>query len=302
MKNIVITGATCFIGKKVTNSLIARGDKVTVFTRSVEKAEKIFPGAENLIIWNQGAESGSFSFESIDAVIHLAGENVMGRRWSEQHKKNLLASRVSGTRELTEALEKAKNKPEVFISASAVGYYGNSEEAVDEYSPSGNDFLAGVVKSWEDETKRVDPMKIRRVNIRIGLVLDGKEGTLAKMIVPFRYFIGGPLGSGKQWFPWIHIDDLVGLFLFALDNGNMSGIINGVSPNPVRMDQFCNMLGKVLHRPSLFRIPAFLLRLVLGEAADVILSGAQVIPKRTLAAGYKFRFESVSGALNDLLV
>jgi uncharacterized protein (TIGR01777 family) len=302
MKNIVITGATGFIGKKVTNSLIARGDKVTVFTRSVEKAEKIFPGAENLIIWNQGAESGSFSFESIDAVIHLAGENVMGRRWSEQHKKNLLASRVSGTRELTEALEKAKNKPEVFISASAVGYYGNSEEAVDEYSPPGNDFLAGVVKSWEDETKRVDPMKIRRVNIRIGLVLDGKEGTLAKMIVPFRYFIGGPLGSGKQWFPWIHIDDLVGLFLFALDNGNMSGIINGVSPNPVRMDQFCNMLGKVLHRPSLFRIPAFLLRLVLGEAADVILSGAQVIPKRTLAAGYKFRFESVSGALNDLLV
>jgi len=302
MKNIVITGATGFIGKKVTNSLIARGDKVTVFTRSVEKAEKIFPGAENLIIWNQGAESGSFSFESIDAVIHLAGENVMGRRWSEQHKKNLLASRVSGTRELTEALEKAKNKPEVFISASAVGYYGNSEEAVDEYSPSGNDFLAGVVKSWEDETKRVDPMKIRRVNIRIGLVLDGKEGTLAKMVVPFRYFIGGPLGSGKQWFPWIHIDDLVGLFLFALDNGNMSGIINGVSPNPVRMDQFCNMLGKVLHRPSLFRIPAFLLRLVLGEAADVILSGAQVIPKRTLAAGYKFRFESVSGALNDLLV
>ena len=302
MKNIVITGATGFIGKKVTNSLIARGDKVTVFTRSVEKAEKIFPGAENLIIWNQGAESGSFSFESIDAVIHLAGENVMGRRWSEQHKKNLLASRVSGTRELTEALEKAKNKPEVFISASAVGYYGNSEEAVDEYSPSGNDFLAGVVKSWEDETKRVDPMKIRRVNIRIGLVLDGKEGTLAKMVVPFRYFIGGPLGSGKQWFPWIHIDDLVGLFLFALDNGNMSGIINGVSPNPVRMDQFCNMLGKVLHRPSLFRIPAFLLRLVLGEAANVILSGAQVIPKRTLAAGYKFRFESVSGALNDLLV
>jgi len=302
MKNIVITGATGFIGKKVTNLLIARGDKVTVFTRSVEKAEKIFPGAENLIIWNQGAESGSFSFESIDAVIHLAGENVMGRRWSEQHKKNLLASRVSGTRELTEALEKAKNKPEVFISASAVGYYGNSEEAVDEYSPSGNDFLAGVVKSWEDETKRVDPMKIRRVNIRIGLVLDGKEGTLAKMVVPFRYFIGGPLGSGKQWFPWIHIDDLVGLFLFALDNGNMSGIINGVSPNPVRMDQFCNMLGKVLHRPSLFRIPAFLLRLVLGEAADVILSGAQVIPKRTLAAGYKFRFESVFGALNDLLV
>ena len=302
MKNIVITGATGFIGKKVTNLLIARGDKVTVFTRSVEKAEKIFPGAENLIIWNQGAESGSFSFESIDAVIHLAGENVMGRRWSEQHKKNLLASRVSGTRELTEALEKAKNKPEVFISASAVGYYGNSEEAVDEYSPSGNDFLAGVVKSWEDETKRVDPMKIRRVNIRIGLVLDGKEGTLAKMVVPFRYFIGGPLGSGKQWFPWIHIDDLVGLFLFALDNGNMSGIINGVSPNPVRMDQFCNMLGKVLHRPSLFRIPSFLLRLVLGEAANVILSGAQVIPKRTLAAGYKFRFESVFGALNDLLV
>ena len=301
MKKIVLTGATGLIGKKIADLLIRRGDEVTIFTRSIDKAKKIIPGAADYVEWNPKSDNWHSALEGKYAVVHLAGENVMAKRWDEQHKKNIFDSRVDTTRALVKAIQNTSNKLKVFISASAVGYYGNSEEPVTEKSNAGNDFLAGVVNVWEEETKKVDLLKVRRINIRIGIVLDKNEGALARMITPFKYLIGGPLGSGKQWFPWIHIDDVIGIFLYAIDNENVFGILNAVSPNPVRMSEFCKTLGSVMHRPSLFKVPAFVLKIIFGEAADVLLTGARVIPERTMKLGYKFIFEKREDALMNLL-
>ena len=301
MKKVLLTGATGLIGKRIADKLIRRGDEVTIFTRSVDKAKQIIPGAAEYVSWNLNRDDWQSSLEGTDAVIHLAGENVMAKRWNKEHKENILNSRVDGTRALVNAIGHAEKKPKVFISASAVGFYGSSEQPVTEESLPGKDFLADVVSAWENETKKVDEYKVRRVNIRTGIVLDKNEGALAQMITPFKYFIGGPLGTGEQWFPWIHIDDTVGIYLFSLDNENINGILNAVSPNPLRMEEFCKTLGALMHRPSLFKVPAFILKLIFGEAADVLLTGAQVIPERTMELGYKFRFEKEEDALIDLL-
>lgn len=300
-RKIVITGATGLIGKRITDKLIQRGDEVTIFTRSVDKAKQIIPGAAEYVNWNLEQNDWESHIVGKDAVIHLAGENVMGKRWNEEHKKNIFNSRIDTTRALVKAIENAADKPKVFIAASAVGFYGSSEQPVTEESLSGKDFLAGVVKAWEEETKKVDLLKVRRVNVRTGIVLDKNKGALAQMITPFKYFIGGPLGTGKQWFPWIHIDDAIGIFLYSLDNANVNGVLNAASPNHVRMNEFCKTLGSVMHRPSLFKVPAFVLKLIFGEAVAVLLQGAKVIPKRTIEYGYKFRFENAEQALKNLL-
>lgn len=301
MKKIILTGATGLIGKKIADKLIQRGDNVTILTRSVENAMRLIPNAADYVKWDYNKDNWHMKLERIDAVIHLAGENVMAKRWNKKHKENILKSRIETTRALVNAIINAENKPKIFISASAVGFYGNSEQPVTENSLPGKDFLSNVVNAWEDESKKVDEYKVRRSNIRTGIVLDENEGALAQMITPFKYFLGGPLGTGKQWFPWIHIEDVVGIFLYALDNDNVEGIINAVSPNPLRMNEFCKSLGKVLNRPSLFRVPEFALRIIFGEAADVLLTGANVIPERTLELGYKYEFEKVEDALKNLL-
>jgi uncharacterized protein len=301
MKKVILTGATGLIGKNNASKLIQRGDEVTIFTRSVDKAKRIIPNAAEYVFWNSERDDWQPKLESKDAVIHLAGENVMAKRWNEEHKKNIYNSRVDSTRILVKTIENAVDKPKVFISASAIGYYGNSEESVSEKSNSGKGFLSEVVRSWEKETNEVDRLGVRRVNIRIGIVLDKYEGALEQMITPYKFFIGGPLGSGKQWFPWIHIDDVAGIFLFALDNENVYGILNAVSPNPLRMNEFCRTLGAVMNRPSLFKVPAFVLKIIFGEGADVLLGGAKVIPERTIELGYIFNFVEVEKALKNLL-
>ena len=301
MKKIVLTGATGFLGKKIVRKLIDRGDEVCILTRTVENAKKIFPTVNRIIEWNPGSNSWYSSLEGADAVINLAGENILARRWNEEHKRKILLSRVNSVQSLIHAIEHVKSRPKVFISASAVGYYGNREEAVDENSNHGKDFMADVVTKWENETKKIDTLAVRRVNIRIGIVLDKKNGALARMILPFKFFIGGPLGSGVQWFPWVHVDDVVGIFLFALDNENVNGILNAVSPNPVRMNDFCKTLGMVMKRPSMFRVPEFVLIILFGEAAQVILSGAKVNPKRTEEFGYRFEYSKLAEALKNLL-
>lgn len=300
-RKIVITGATGLIGKRITDKLIRRGDEVTIFTRSIDKAKQIIPDAAEYVEWNLNLDNWQAALEGRYAVIHLAGENVMAKRWNAEHKNNILSSRVDGTRSLVNAIGQLKNKPQVFISASAIGYYGNSEKPVDEDSAPGKDFLADVVKAWEKEASKVESCGVRRVSIRSGIVLDTNEGALVPMINQFRFFVGGPIGSGEQWFPWIHIEDVVKIFLFAIDNQKVSGALNASSPNPLRMNEFCKTLGALMHRPSLFKVPAFILKLIFGEAADVLLTGAQVIPKRTMELGYKFRFEKEEDALIDLL-
>ncbi len=301
MKKVILTGATGLIGKNIAGKLIQRGDEVTIFTRSVDKAKLVIPNAVEYVAWNYEQDDWKKKLDGKDAVIHLAGENVMAKRWNVEHKKNIYNSRVATTRSLVRAIENVKDKPNVLISASAVGYYGNSEEPVTEESKHGKDFLANVVRDWEKETEEISRHGVRRVNIRTGIVLDKHEGALARMITPYKFFIGGPLGSGRQWFPWIHLEDVAGIFLFALDNENVHGALNAVSPNPLRMNEFCNTLGAAMHRPSLFKVPAFVLKIIFGEAAEVLLSGAKVIPERTMGEGYKFRFENIENALKNLL-
>ncbi len=301
MKKIVITGATGFLGKRIAEELISRGDEVTIFTRSVKNAKQKISNAYDYVGWNPELNNWYQKLEDKDAVVHLAGENVMAKRWNAEHKKNILSSRIEGTRSLVNAIGQLKNKPEVFISASAIGYYGNSESPVNENSAPGKDFLAEVVNAWESEAGKVESCGVRRVSIRTGIVLDTNEGALVPMINQFKFFAGGPIGNGKQWFPWIHIEDVVKIFLFAIDNQKVSGALNASSPNPLRMKEFCKTLGRVMHRPSLFKVPAFIIKILFGEAADVLLNGAQVIPEKTIKAGYNFRFETAEEALKNLL-
>lgn len=298
---VAITGATGLIGKKLIERFYKRNDDVIILTRSIEKAKKIFPNANGFINWETNVEEWFSQIENVDVVINLAGENVMARRWNEEHKKKVYSSRIDGTKKLVNAISLLNKKPKVFISASAIGYYGNINNEVDETSPIGNDFLANVVHDWENASIKIDELKIRRVIIRIGLVLSNEEGALPKLILPFKFFIGGSIGSGKQWFSWIHIDDLVNIFLFAIDNPKLNGIFNATSPNPVTMNQFAKTLGKVLNRPSIFNVPGFVLKIVLGEGANSILNGAKVKSKKILEAGYKFQFENLESALKSLI-
>jgi hypothetical protein len=300
MKNIAITGATGRIGRKISAKLIERGDNVSILSSNVKRAKEMVPDAAEYIEWNTASKEWFSALEQKDAVIHLAGENIMAKRWNEEHKKNIINSRVNTTRSLVAAVNRAQVKPKVFLSASAVGYYGNSESEVDESSIMGNDFLANVVAQWEKSSSDLIS-NVRRVNIRIGIVLDAKEGALAKMLPPFKYYVGGSLGSGSQWFPWIHNDDVVGIFLFMIDNLNANGTFNAVSPNPVRMKEFCTTLGKLINRPSIINVPEIVLRILLGEAADAILGGARVIPKRTMEIGYNFIYTDLKTALANLI-
>jgi len=301
MKKVIVTGATGFLGKRITEELIERGDEVTIFTRSIKSARQKISDAYDYVEWNPGLNNWYWKLEDKDAVVHLAGENVMAKRWNEEHKKNILSSRIDGTRSLVNAIGKLKNKPEVFISASAIGYYGNSESPVNEDSEHGKDFLAEVVNAWEKEAGKVEAFGVRRVSIRTGIVLDTNEGALVPMINQFKFFAGGPIGSGRQWFPWIHVEDVVKIFLFAIDNQNIKGALNASSPNPLRMNEFCKTLGRIIQRPSLFKVPAFVIKVLFGEAAEVLLNGAQVIPKKIIEAGYKFKFETAEEALKNLL-
>lgn len=301
MKNIIIAGATGLIGKEISRLLIKRGDKVTIFTRSIEKAKKIIPDAVNYIKWNPGSTDWYKFIEGQDAVINLSGENVMAKRWNEDHKRKILSSRINSTSSFVKAFEHITNRPETYISASAVGYYGYTKNTVTENSPAGNDFLAKVVKLWEAETEKIDQFNIRRINVRIGIVLDKSEGALAKMILPYKLFLGGPLGTGNQWFPWIHISDVAGIFIFSLDNQSIKGAVNCCSPDLVTMNDFCKSLGTIMNRPSFFTIPEFVLRMIIGEASEVIVNGAGEIPQKIIEAGYKFKFEKLENALRSIL-
>lgn len=301
-KKIAIFGATGLIGKKLSRVLIDRGDNVIVFSRSIDKGKKIIPRAFDYVSWTPEGENWQGSINKVDAVINLAGENVMARRWNEEHKRNIRDSRVNGTRAIADAIVKADNKPEVLVNSSATGYYGNSStKEFDENSDPGNDFLAEVTKDWEHEAKRVEEFGVRYVGIRTGIVLDKNEGALSRMLLPFKYFIGGPLGDGKQWFPWIHVDDVVGMFVHSLDNVDVEGPLNAAAPQQVTMKEFCKVLGKVMRRPSSFNVPAFALKILFGEGAGVLLNGARVKPARTIETGYKFIYEDLEEAIHNVL-
>ena len=242
------------------------------------------------------------SIETADAVVNLAGENIGSGRWSESRKESIIESRENTGQILAEAIRLAENKPEVFIQASAIGIYGTSEDnKFNEKSPLGNDFLSGVGRKWENSSKGVEALGIRRVLLRTGIVLDLNEGAFPKMVLPFRLFIGGPIGSGKQWVSWIHLDDEVRIIDFILKNPQISGPVNAVAPNPVTNAEFGKTLAKLIHRPYWIPVPAFALKLILGEMSTLVLDGQYVYPKKLVELDYNFKFSTLPGALESIL-
>lgn len=302
-KRIVITGATGLIGKKLVNVLIERGDNVVIFGRDLNKLKSVFPNSNYLVEWNYlKPELWKSQLEKSDAVVHLAGTNLFAKRWNENFKREIIESRRISTHNLTEAIKTCTNKPEVFISASGIGYYGDcSDSILTEESPLGNDFLANVCQAWESESATVETVGVRSVRIRTGLVLSTEDGALKQMLPSFKLFVGGPLGNGKQWASWLHIDDIVGIYVHAIDNKKLIGAVNAAAPNPVRMIEFAHTLGKVLKRPSLFPVPKFVLKIVVGEAAEVVTASQRVNVKKLLESGYQFKFEQLEDAFRDLL-
>lgn len=298
---VAITGATGFVGSRLVERLQAEGHQPLILTRNRSAALRTFPKLE--IVDYTPTESGSWqkAIAGCEAVVHLAGEPIAENRWTPQHKQEILNSRQLGTQKIVEAIAQANPKPKVLVNASAIGYYGTSETAsFDETSSPGSDFLAEVCQAWESEAQKVKDYGVRLVILRLGIVL-GNGGALAKMIPPFKMFAGGPLGSGQQWFSWIHRDDLVNLIIQALTRTDIEGVLNATAPNPVRMSEFCQALGDVLNRPSWLPVPSFALEALLGEGAMVVLEGQQVLPKRATSSGFNYQYPTVKSALSEIL-
>lgn len=285
---VLVTGVTGFVGSHLSRALKARGHTVLEVSRR--------PGAP--FDWTDA--SLARGVDEADAIVHLAGENLFGKRWSAAQKQVLWSSRYDSTKKL--AALAAQRRPVCFVSTSAIGYYGASDTAVfQEGSPRGSGFLADLCVDWEDATQAAVEAGVRTAIVRTGVVLGQGGGALAKMLPLFKFGLGGPLGSGKQWVSWIHIDDVVGLYVSLLENPKCAGVFNGTAPEPVTMKELSNALGRAVHRPALFPAPAPMLRLTLGEVADVLLTGQKVLPRRALDAGFTFRHPQIDGALADLV-
>ncbi len=303
---VAIAGATGFVGSRLVEKLQAAGHQVVVLSRDAAKAGRVFPASAypNLeVVAYTPAESGDWQklIAGCDAVVNLAGVPIAEERWTEARQQAILDSRKLTTEKLVEAIVNANPKPSVFVSASAIGYYGTSETAeFDENSPAGNDFLATVCKEWEAAAQPAKNAGTRLAILRLGIVL-GMGGALAKMLPPFKLFAGGPIGTGKQWFSWVHREDLVDLILYALQNSQVEGVLNATAPNPVRMNELCQTLGEVLNRPSWLPVPGFALELLLGDAAKVVLEGQKVLPKQTLASGFQYQYPTLKLALEEIL-
>jgi uncharacterized protein len=299
MKRIVITGATGRIGMHLVKALKARGDDVCVLTRNPERASELLD--VEAIAWDPKSDGApAEALAGRDAVVHLAGEDV-GQRWSDNAKAEILASREKGTRNLITGIFAAEPRPPVLVGASASGYYGpRGDELVDETSPPGRDWLSDVCVRWEQQTDAA-MLGARVVKIRTGIVLDARGGALAKMLPPFKAGVGGPIGSGRQYMPWIHRDDLVGLYLAAIDSRHFSGAINGSAPNPVTNKEFAKALGKALHRPALAPVPGFVIKGMYGAMSQIVLTGVRMVPGRADELGYEFQHPDLDEALRDTL-
>jgi uncharacterized protein len=289
---IAVTGSTGLVGNAIVEALEADGQLVRCVVRRA-------PADKNEIRWDPAAGTiDAAEFANVDAVVHLAGENIAGKRWSESFKKELLDSRVRSTKLLCETLAALATKPSVLVSASAIGYYGSrGEQPVDESSPAGNGFLAEVCRQWEDATKPARDANIRVVNLRIGFVLAREGGGLQKMLTPFKLGAGGPIAGGKQYMPWIHVDDVVGMYLRAIDDPAWSGAVNATAPEPVTNRTFSKALGRALHRPAVAPIPGAAIRLLYGDMAEIVTKGQRVIPKRAIELGYTYQHADLDEAL-----
>lgn len=300
MGKIVVSGGTGLIGRLLTKNLLRDGYEVVVLSR---RSGTISTGIDFRQVHWDGKSLGAWKdeLEGAEAVVSLAGENIGAGLWTKARKDRILQSRLDSGYALVSAIKECKNKPGLFIQASAIGIYGTSEtEEFCEGSPPGNDYLANIGKQWEESTKPVELMDVKRAIIRTGIVLDLHEGALSKVMLPFRLFVGGRLGSGRQWFSWIHPQDEVDAIIQIIKTKAV-GVFNLTAPRPIRNSDLAKIIGKLLHRPNWFPIPAFALRLILGEMSTLVLEGQKVLPNRLLDSGYQFHFGNFEDALRDLL-
>lgn len=295
--NVLVGGGTGFIGQYLTEALTSRGDSVTILTRSPQKYTPT-----DKVSYKSWDDDLSVVVSEADAVINMAGTNLFEKRWTDAVKKEIIDSRVSSTSALVSAILMAKFKPKVFVSFSAVGYYGSrGSEKLTEDVAVGDDFLAHVCELWEAAALPVSESAVRLVIPRIGIVQQADDGALAKMLIPFNMFVGGPLGSGDQYYPWVHMADVVGMVLHAIDNDAVEGPMNVAAPEHGTMNYFAKTLGSVLGRPSFFPVPYIALRAAVGESAQAIVASARVTPAKALQTGYKFQFPELEPALRDIL-
>ncbi|MBI4389314.1 MAG: TIGR01777 family protein [Nitrospinae bacterium] len=297
---ILVAGATGFIGKQTVMLLRDRGHEVVVLTRDPELAGVRLPIDCKRMAWDPSlGEPPLEAFRGAGAVVNLAGENIAGGLWTASRKREIVESRVLSVRHLVQAMQKLDVKPRVFVSASAVGIYGDrSGETLDEGSPPGNGVLAEVCRDWEREIFRTAALGIRAVALRFGIVLGKDGGALGRMLPPFRLGLGGPLGSGRQWMSWVHVRDAAGLIVHAVEDESLLGAVNAVSPNPATNREFAKTLGGVLRRPALLPVPAFLLRTALGELSSLLLDSQRAVSKKT--GGYRFLYPDLRSALGGI--
>lgn len=295
--NITISGASGLVGRRLLRVLSGAGHDLHVLSRH---AGTNLPNRVRLSVWDPGGPPPAGSLENADAIIHLAGEPV-AQRWTAEVKRRIRDSRVTGTRYLVEALSRLSRRPEVLISASAIGYYGSrGEETLTESSAPGSGFLSEVCVEWETAAQQATYLGIRVAIIRIGAVLDPRGGALGRMLPPFRAGLAGRIGSGRQWMSWIHAGDLANLFRYVIDQGP-GGVFNGVAPFPVTNSQFTRELAHALNRPAVLPVPALALKLLFGDMAQVLLDSEKVSPSAAESAGFRFQFPQLGPALNDLL-
>jgi hypothetical protein len=300
MPHVLMTGATGFVGQAMTKALLARGDSVTAVTRDVDKARRALPAPVAFASWD--ADGLTKAVSSADAVLHLAGEQVVGRRWTPELKKKIMDSRVVTANDLVLAIERAPSRPRVFVSASGVGYYGpRGNEPVDEKTGAGTDFLAEVSQAWEAAVAQAATRVGRIVYARFGIILGRDGGAIPEMARPFKMFVGGPIGSGEQPVPWIHLDDVVNVLLLCLDDDSLEGPVNVTTPHAVTNAELAREMGRVLHRPAAFRVPAMALRLLFGEGAEPILTGQRAVPAVLMQKGFEWRYPRLAEALEDVL-
>jgi len=299
---ILITGATGLIGRRLSELLMKEGNQVVALSRQPGNAKlsngiKVFP-------WRpEEASPSGEALEGVEAIVHLAGESVASARWTNEQKRRIRDSRVISTRNLVDAIAGLAHRPRVLVNASASNFYGSDrgDEHLTEQSSPGNGFLADVCQAWENQAIRAKEYGLRVAQVRTGVVLSADGGALREMLPPFKLGVGGRLGTGRQWFPWIHIDDIVGIYRHTLITPSICGPINGIAPGIVDNQEFTRTLASVLHRPVFIPVPNLALRILLGEMADLLLGSLHIDPEVALASGYQFRFERLRPALENLL-
>ncbi len=303
-KRILVTGATGFIGRSLCGELAGAGYEITALSRRPAKAEKILGTEVKVVEWDAATAKGWSEYaEGALAIVNLAGENIGSGRWTAKKKQAIVDSRLNAGKAVTEAIRAADQKPEVLIQASGVGYYGDrGDELLDEDSTNGSGFLADVARQWEQSVSEAESLGVRLAIVRFGVVLGPDGGVMERLIPPFRFFLGGHPGSGKQWLPWVHIDDVAGIVQFLFENTDCKGPFNVTVPEPTRSKDFYDALGKSMHRPAVFPMPAFALKLALGEMAkEMLLPSTKALPKKLVEAGYEFKFINPAAAFDDIL-